>query len=208
MKHKVYERALATCAVMLLLSILLKVFGIQWLELNTDIAILHELDNLVMNDVLFSFMYSLAFKTFNGYLICISVTKDSKFDFNIIFISALSVLFAYMLRNSALVFIYDFLVLFYVCRKKATFREYIYVMVLNAVYQLISLFIRGLGVQLSYYPVAEEILLNLDYYILLIITYLYLKKEDTSLCSIVQASYSFLASKLCRKPLNESSRNK
>ena len=113
-----------------------------------------------------------------------------------------------MLRNSALVFIYDFLVLFYVCRKKATFREYIYVMVLNAVYQLISLFIRGLGVQLSYYPVAEEILLNLDYYILLIITYLYLKKEDTSLCSIVQASYSFLASKLCRKPLNESSRNK
>ena len=88
MKHKVYERALATCAVMLLLSILLKVFGIQWLELNTDIAILHELDNLVMNDVLFSFMYSLAFKTFNGYLICISVTKDSKFDFNIIFISA------------------------------------------------------------------------------------------------------------------------
>ena len=161
---------------------------------------LHKIDYMVMNNISFSFLYSLLFRTLNGYLICCIATKNTRFDVRVILISSISIILTYLFRNNIIVFIYDFFSLFLLCYKESSFKEYLLTMLLNTVYQLISLFIRGLVIQLSYYPVVEEMLLNLDYYILLVITYLYLKKGDKKLCSIVQAFYSSLASKLWRKP--------
>ena len=208
MEHKVYERALATCVVMLLLSILLKVFGIQWLELNTNILFLNTLDYLVMNNALASFIYSVTFKFINGCLICMMITKDTKFSKLPLFAVCASSVFINAFLGGTVMFIFDTVSLYILCYKYATVKEYCLSVLLNILYQLISLFIRGLGVQLCYYPVVISVLLNLDYYILLVITYLYLKQGGLSLCLIHHHFGSFLASKLCKKPLNESSRNK
>lgn len=205
MNHKVYERALATCVVMLLLSILLKVFGVPMI-LDTNLPILRSLDNIVMNSIVLSFTYSTLLRFINGCLICMIVTRNTKFSkVGLLVFCILSVCVNYYC-SGATSFIFDTVGLYLVCRGNV--KEYSLCAFINILYQMLSLVIRGLSIQCGYYGLVVSMILNLDYYILLVITYLYLTKGDTSLCSIVHHFGSFLASKLCRKHSNESSRNK
>lgn len=201
MDGKVYKRALVTCIAMLLLSIVFKLFGVQWFDLNTNIFILQEIDRAVMNNTVLSFFYSFTLTMINGYLICIVSNKQLKLNYvGLITICIASVLLSYYFSNSFIVFLFDFFSLYLICCNRSAFKEYLLVMILNVLYQIISLFIRNLGIQLSYYDVVCSILFMIDYYIMLILTYLYLKKGEKDLCSITQAFYSYLASKLWRKP--------
>ncbi len=72
-------------------------------------------------------------------------------------------------------------------------------MLLNTIYQVISLFIKDMSIQLSYYGLITSVLYMIDYYIMLVITYLYLSKGGKSICSIIQVFYSCLVAKLWKK---------
>ena len=114
-------------------------------------------------------------------------------------ICAISVLLAAYANNDTVVMIYDTLSLYLMCCNKSKISEYLMVIILNIVYQMISLFIRNLGIQCSYYGLTISIIYMIDYYIMLIMTYLYLKKGDMTLCSIVHHFGSYLATKLWKK---------
>lgn len=195
-----YERALITCLIMLFICIIFKLFGFNYFNLNTDIPILKEIDSVVMNSVSLSFLYSFTFKFINGYLVCCIVRKEARFNMVLLGpICAISVLLAAYANNDTVVMIYDTLSLYLMCCNKSKISEYLMVVILNIVYQMISLFIRSLGIQLSYYGLINSVLLNLDYYIMLMITYLYLKRGDKTLCLIVHHFGSSLANLLWKK---------
>lgn len=198
--NKLYERALITCIIMLFICILFKLFGFNYFNLNTDIPILKEIDNVVMNSETLSFIYSFIFKFINGYLICCIARKETKFNMMTLGpICIISMTLSRYCQNDIIILVYDIFTLYIVCFNKCEFKEYSLVMILNTIYQLTSLFIRDLGVQLSYHGLINSILLNLDYYIMLVITYLYLVKGGNTICGIVQVSYSSLANLLWKK---------
>lgn len=198
--NKLYERALITCIIMLFICILFKLFGFNYFNLNTDIPILKEIDNVVMNSEILSFIYSFTFKFINGYLICCIARKETKFNIMRLGpICVISMILSRYCENDMIILFYDILSLYALCINKCSFKEYLLVMIINSIYQLVSLFIRDLGIQCSYHGLINSILLNLDYYIMLLITYFYLVKGDKTLCGIVQVSYSSLANLLWKK---------
>ena len=201
MKEKIlYKRALITCCFMLFTCIIFKLFGVRWFDLNTNVPMLMKIDNVVMSSMILSFIYSWLFMFINYYLmICIAVKKHNgkKLIISTLIISLLAMLTKFFLKNYAmsLLFTVDILYLMLDYKlncNKFNFVEFILVMILNILYQGLSLFIRGLGYHASYYGLLASVLLNLDYYIMLVMTYLYLKKGDENLCSIFHQLFSSL----------------
>lgn len=195
-----HERALLTCVIMLFICIILKLFGVPWFDLNTDIPIMNRLDEIIMNSEILSFIYSFTFKFINGYLICCICLKNSKF--NMILLGPIcvgSLILNRFCDNGTIIMLYDVSSLYLICFKGCDLKEYLLTVFLNIIYQLLSLFIRDLGFHQSYYGLVTNVIFMIDYYIMLIITYLYVKKGDKTLCGIVQVSFSYLASLLWRK---------
>lgn len=207
MKSKLlYERALITCVLMLLVSVILKLFGVPWFNLDTSIPILNKINDIVMNSNTLSFIYSFIFRYIHSYLVCCITLKTLKQRHLLLTFFVISTMLSRLLFNDVMCFLIDFniLLIYCMCINKRCFKEYYMVMILNMIYQLVSLFIRNLGIGLGSYGMVSSILLNLDYYIMLIITYLYLKKGETTLCGIFHVCYSSLATKLWRKPTQNS----
>lgn len=204
-----YERALITCVVMLFVCIILKLFGVQWFNLNTSIPLLNKIDEIVMNNEVLSFIYSFVSLFINGYLICIIATKESNLKRGYLILALLctiSIIEKTFIKIDLLSMIIDYVGLFLVCycSDKTSFKEYTLDIILSLVYQIISIFIRNVGYSVSFRGMIIGILMNIDYYIFLIITYLYLKKGDYTLCSIFRVSFSSLRTKLWKKPTQSS----
>lgn len=200
-----YERALITCVVMLFVCIILKLFGVQWFNLDTSIPLLNKIDEVVMNNEILSFLYSLFFKYINAYLVCCICLKKTKFrSILLIPLCIISMILSRYCTNSIIILIYDTLFMYVVCFKEVKFTEYILVVFLNIFYQMASLFIRDMNIRCSYYGPTSSLLLMIDYYIMLIITYLYFKKGEKTICGIVRAFGSSLRAKLWKKPTQSS----
>lgn len=205
MKEKLlHERALVTCIAMLFICIILKLFGVQWFNLNTDIPILQEIDKVVMNSVPLSFLYSFIMLSINSYLVCIMTLKRPHIKilpFSTMMV--LNIILSYLFKGNNLLFLLDTIMMWVICvyEYKSLFitKEYILVFMLNILYQMTSLFIKNMGCQLSYYGLVHSVLLNIDYYIMSIITYLYFIKGGETLCSISHRFGSSLAAKLWKK---------
>lgn len=204
-----YERALITCVVMLFVCIILKLFGVQWFNLDASIPLLNKIDEIVMNNSILSFIYSFLLVFTNTILVCmITIKKCSK---RLVFLISLFVFVIIpiktFIRINELSFLLDTLcplIICISCDKNASITEYIIVFLLNIFYQRVSLFIRDSDLGISIYSVTTAVLLNLDYYIMLMVTYLYLKKGDSTLCSIFLAFGSSLRTKLWKKPTQSS----
>lgn len=200
--NKLYERALITCIIMLFICILFKLFGFNYFNLNTDIPILKEIDNVVMNSAPLSFLYSLIFMTINGYLICIIVLNNHKINILWFVINgAISILISVSKFNCISPY-YDTISLCIIClilsKKISIIGSYAEVCLLNIVYQCISIFIRNLSIDSNFVPLFIGALMNLDYYIMLIITYLYMRKGEV-LCSVNHRIGFSLANLLWKK---------
>lgn len=210
MDGKVYKRALATCITMLLLSIALKLFGVQWFDLNTNIPLLQEIDNIVMNNTILSFLYSFTLLWINGILVILCTIKQIPYKY--IYAYTCFIIISITCGSSIITSLLDTLTLllisYMILPNKRTILNFVGVFLLNITYQFISLYIRDLGFHLSNYGMTCSLLFMIDYYLMLLTTYLYLKKGNKDICSISLHFGSYLASKLCKKPLNESSRNK
>ena len=200
MKNKIlYERSLRTCIIMLVVCIVFKLFGVKWFDLNTSIPILQGLNKTIMNSLGLSILYSWIFTFINFYLFSIIVTK-AKTNIYFILYCLVSALMCVGLKYNLIdilhykVFILDFICLYDTCsfmnNRKPCFKEFCLTMLLNYIYQAISLFIKEIGYGVGNYTMIEGTLFNLDYYIMLVITYLYLKKGDMNLCLIFHKFFS------------------
>lgn len=182
MKNKIlYERSLRTCIIMLIVCIVFKLFGVKWFDLNTSIPILQKLDNLISNNFILSFVFTLIIKNINGILIFSIISKNMKFTLKhlklIILSNILNICVCYFM-GECISFIIDIIfVLIIGCKVlNINFKETLLCIPLNIIYQMISLFIRNISLGFRYYGFIENQLLCLDYYILLLITYLFLNK--------------------------------
>ena len=204
MKEKLlHERALVTCIAMLFICIILKLFGVQWFDLNTDIPILQEIDNVVMNSEILSFIYSFVFTFISSYMIILIVLKrNSKIN---ILLTSLMVVVSLITKRYYNFYYFPifieilFLFIIILFNDKTKLKEILLCILLNLIYQIISLSLRGLNIGVSNYSLLVNVLMNVDYYLLLFLTYLYLKKGDFTLCGIVVVSFSSLANLLWKK---------
>lgn len=205
-KELLYKRALITCVIMLLASIILKLFGSTMFNLETDIPLLQKIDNIIMSNVSLSFIYSFILMFINSMLIFMIVTKKKISKTNLFMLTIFSIgmiMYKVIYSDLVLSFILEILGFLLICvleiKKISTIKECILTLLLNLIYQVISLFIRNLGFQLSMYGLTISVLFLIDYYIMLVITYLYLKKGDMTLCLIFHRSFSCLRDLLLKK---------
>ena len=214
MKNKIlYERSLRTCIIMLVVCIVFKLFGVKWFDLNTSIPILQKLDNLISNNLILSFVFTLVIKNINGILIFSIISKNMKFTLKhlklIILSNILNICVCYFM-GECISFIIDIIfVLIIGCKVlNINFKETLLCIPLNIIYQMISLFIRNISLGFRYYGFIENQLLCLDYYILLLITYLFLNKGGYTLCGEIHHIFSFLVTKLWKKRSKDYLKNK
>lgn len=209
MKSKLlYERALITCVLMLIVSIILKLFGVPWFNLDTSVPILNKIDDIVMNSVPLSFIYSLVLLSINNFLLlgCSTLSEPKTmciWTLKFIPINSLLLILKTMIPSHFRIIcdILFLLVMGYMINKKIS--STFYMMFINILYQFISLFIRSLGCYNGNYGMTSSLLLLLDYYLMFTITYLYLLKGGKT-CSISLATFSSLVTKLWRKPTQNS----
>lgn len=206
-KKILYERALITCLLMLAACVILKLFGADWFDLDTGIPILQKMDAVIMDSVLASFCYSFVL-TYVSVCLILKITtlqNNVKLYFMSGFISVFAICNDYFIDNTYLCFMLDTLIPYICCiilDKKSTI-NYAICFILNIVYQLISIVIRDIGVNTEYFSATILMIMNIDYYILLVITYLYLKKGECKLCSVLVACGSSLRKKLCTAHLTK-----
>lgn len=205
-KKLLYERALITCVLMLFVCIILKLFGTTLFNLDTNIHLLNQLDKIIMDSMVLSFLYSFILLFINGYLICLIVTKVvniKRYILPLTMICVTSIMYKTYVSVDNISFIIDtiglLLVSIYVTNDLKIYKEYILVFILNLMYQLICIFIRDVTYQIAFRGLIIGVILNLDYYIMLIITYLYLKKGDTTICLMFHHFGSSLAKRLWKK---------
>lgn len=214
MKNKIlYERSLRTCIIMLVVCIVFKLFGAEWFDLNTSIPILQKLDNLISNNLILSFVFTLVFKMINSILVLSIINKNmievSK-HFKIIILFNILSMISYHFINSLISFIIDIVFISIVGKiiLNSNTKEISLTILINIIYQMISLFVRNIGLGFRYYGFIENQLLCLDYYVLLLITYLYLNKGGYTLCGEIHHYFSFLVTKLWKKRSKDYLKNK
>lgn len=211
--QSVYERSFITCGIVLFVCVFLKLFGVEWFDLNTDIEILQRIDNIVMNSEILSFIYSFIFTFISSYL-WYAITVKTNFTIRSILMVSVFVIISMFIQRFLNVYfipvIFDILGLYVICIlfDKHSSKEFIYCFLINLFYQTLSLILRDLKFSAGNYGATTTIILNLDYYIMLMMTYLYLKKGDKTLCGIKVAFYSFLKEALCGKLLKNCTKNK
>ena len=203
-KEKLYERALATCVVMLIVCVILKLFGVQWFNLDTGIPLLNAIDRVVMGNKFSSFFVILMFRMVNGYLILKMIKPNYSFDefgrwmlFSIVIL--IMCLSSFGLNTIAFVLELILLLLFSKKFMGADFKDYLCSIILNIIYQALSMIVRDIGLGIRTLPYTVSMLLMIDYYLLLTISVLYLRRKETSICGEIHRSFSSLVSQLWKK---------
>lgn len=210
MKNKIlYKRSLRTCIIMLVVCIMFKLFGVKWFDLNTSIPILQELDEIIMSSYILSFLYSLIFLSIDNFFILGVATKTKPMDMVIwslkfIPLNILLIFSKYYINNPLIDFVL-LLLMSYIIDNKSIKRIICYNL-LNIVYQFISIFIRNVGM-IELTGVVTTTLLMIDYYIMLVITYLFqlLGGIDLWYSQVISSS---LVTKLWKKHSKNYSENK
>ena len=186
MKDKIsilHERALITCVVMLFVCIIFKLFGVQWFNLDTNIPVLQEIDRIIMSSVPLSFLYSFIMLSINTWFIMMIANRlELKEGFKVFIYTIPFIIISIFVKNlyidGFVEIIYDFITLLiinvYINKGFKNTLNIVKVLLLSIIYQIISLYIRSLGCTTGHYGLMISVLLSLDYYIMLVITYLYL----------------------------------
>ncbi len=170
MKEKLlHERALVTCIAMLFICIILKLFGVQWFDLNTDIPILKTLDAIITDNIPLLFVNTLLFRFINGILIMCLIVKDYRKVINkslyVLFISLVAILLNMLSLNSIIIVVYEFTSFIALSKIlfKVSIKETIFVLILNILYQAISIYLRDINNPCTYYGFITNKLLSIDY---------------------------------------------
>lgn len=192
---KGYKRYLTTSLKLylfvLVILVILKLVGINYFNLDVNHPILLKINNC-LSKYKIDYVYQCLCLYFNFYLIKSLVLKNYKFDLDTIFIPTLNILMFFTLKyyhlegfyqvtNITLLFVYFIL-------KKAKFKRIIGVFIFNLFCQWFSVIIRNYDIQ-DYDNILLNAVMNIDYYIMLLILYSIEKQGGVKICQEV-GSYS------------------
>ena len=185
MKNKIYKYTLLTSIGCLLVSFISKLLGCN----DFDIPII---DNAINNNYTLMVICYLLLYNFNCILIIMLIVKK-KYTIKKLLISILIFSTSYILTINTINGYYGFILeilcftivsLILTKNKKICF-EVIIVSALNILYQAISLFIRDLSIKVASETFTTNLILNIDYYMLLLISILYFSKKGEHIYELV-----------------------
>ena len=207
-KDILYRNAIVTCWVMLIVCVLLKLFGIPWFEFDKENVGVVEFIRFIKNNTLSLYIASYISLWVNTTLVLLCTVLNLSRRSIVMYSSylCLSMILDFKIR-----FVLDTLILLFIClietkKFKRTLINFLTVVGLNIFYQCVSLYVRDLGIIFSKYSVTDNVFLSIDYYIMLLLTWLYLKKGGVDICSrfhsVMDHTHrcgSSLQKKLCKK---------
>lgn len=193
---KYLSQSLRVYLFVLVIIFIMKLGGIDYFELNHNTIFTKVMWFLVKYKLDYVFQYLCLYLNF--YLIKSIILKNYKFNFEAIIIPTIiiigtCILYKYNIQNYYP--IYNMLILFlYFVIKKAKFKRIIKIFIINILIQMLSSVIRNYDAQ-NYITVVNSIM-NIDYYIMLIIWYKLEKQGGAKQCQeISQEVYSSLQMK-------------
>lgn len=177
MKENSLKTLIITCLVVLFVCFIIKIFGGNWFELGTENTKFIQFCNFVDNNMWLKMILACIFQLASGYLL-ISVILNKK-RLSLFY----SILFSILLITRSLLswyiewitLIFDILVLLVIpmLMTKKIIRPIVCFLLLNA-FQIISLVIRNISLgNFNENSFMFQTILQIDYYIMLMLYYLY-----------------------------------
>ena len=186
----------------LVIVFILKLMGLDYFGIDIDKPIFTKIFMFLI-EYKIVYIVQILLLYFNFYLIKSIILKNYKFDFETILIPSIiniGIYFFYKYNCKELYQVYNILVMFvYFALKKVKFSRIIKVFIINIIIQFISSVIRNYNT--INYIVIINLIMNIDYYIMLIIWYKLEKQGGVKICQNGQEVYSYLQKKLNLKNL-------
>ena len=193
---KVYLFVLVTIFIM-------KIVGLDYFGLDINNPVIVSINNFLSIYKLNS-VYQFLCLYFNFYLIKCIALKEYKIDLDTFLIPTINIIITYLLYRFHQLGLYQIfnisLLLIYFLIKKVKFKRIIKIFIINILCQFISSVVRSYNTQ--NYNILINSLMNIDYYIMLIIWYKLEKQGGVKLCQMnSQEVGSYLQKKLNLKNL-------
>lgn len=196
---KDYDKYLSTSLkvylFVLIIIFILKLVGLDYFGLDVNNSIMIIIDNFLTKTKL---VYLIDFITlFIMFYIYMAIVCNNKKVYKETFIATLiEFTLQYFLmkidKNTAYKSYIDFAIFMIApifINKKLKVRKQLFIILLIIIYQIISYVVRNQVIYSNYYSKIEDILLNIDLYIMLFITYkIYFMKGDVNVCQEVGSS--------------------
>ena len=189
--HKYLSTSLKVYTFLLVITFIMKIVGLDYFGLDVNNPIMIKLNNILINNKLLPIIKALTILSIQFYFYICIVCKKRKLYF-ISFVGALINLISQiiLMKYSKMNMLYYFisfsimLIIPMIVSKKIMFKRQIKYILLLSLYQLISMFIRNVGINENYCNFLLENLLNIDQLIMLAITYnIYFMKGVENKCT-------------------------
>lgn len=201
---KDYDKYLSTSLkvyiFVLLCVFIMKLVGLDYFGLDVNNTTLLKLNNYIVEHKLLKDIINLTTLTIQFYLYLSMVCKKRKL-YVISFITSLinlllQILLVIYYKLDWIYYILSFSIMIVVpiiVTKNKSIKQQIKYILLMSLYQLVSYFIRNIGVNQNYDSFIIDVLLNIDQLLLLLITYnLVFMEGGLKLCQELEAGYSLL----------------
>lgn len=185
MKLKVYKTTLIISVIVILVAFIMKLCGCS----DFDIPII---DNAINNNLLIKYIcYGLLY-ILNGILIIITILKKELkireiMLFILIYLTMYIIFIIFDLENFK--FIIEILVLiilsYVLSKNKLIIFEVVIITSLNIIYQIISMITKNLGIGIVNETFTTNLIFQIDYYMLMLISLLYFKKKGVYIYELV-----------------------
>ena len=184
-----YKASLLTCLITLVVCVIFKIFGAKYFDLNTSLPLLIEIDKIIMNNFILTSFYSMILCSVNlffilGIIFCQDAKTTLKMTMKYIPLLILLMIIKYYTEGVGRILCdFVYLIIVPVMENKIwhyshMIKRIIITILLNIFYQSVSLFIKNLGFSQGCYGFSISILFMVDYYIMLLITYMVSRRCD------------------------------
>lgn len=207
---KYLSASLRVYLLVLIIIFIMKLVGLDYFGLDVNNKTLIQLGSFIVNNKIDYIWYFITIY-FNTYImISISTNKfDKKCKYYSLIFAIINYINGYTIKNRIniipLCFAIDFLVLFIAIliydkqSIKNNTKKLFFITLITIAYQLISSITRNNNIIIDYNNFVVNILLNLDYFIMMIMTYIYIK-GGAKICGVEEA-YSYSLKKINLKKL-------
>lgn len=200
--NKYLSTSLKVYLFVLICIFILKLVGLDYFGIDIDKPIFTKIFMFLI-EYKIVYIVQILLLYFNFYLVKSIILKNYKFDFETLLIPTIiniGIYIFYKYNCKELYQVYNILVmLIYFTLKKVKFSRIIKVFIINIIIQFISSVIRNYNT--INYVVIVNLVMNIDYYIMLIIWYKLEKQGGVKICQNGQEVYSYLQQKMNLKNL-------
>ena len=211
---KIYERTIMTYVFLLIITMIIKLLGGNFFALALNNEGLLLLNNLITSVHLENIWYAISIYIYSIFIISMTVNKNNKALKKYCLIILPIFISIQLIKNNNLVFLIigfstllvaSIIYILFINKEKLnikeTIKQYLFVVLINVVIQLISVITRNGKIELIGNNFIANFIYNLDYFLLMLIIYkYYFMKGCESVCSMVASFSSHLLQELKSLP--------